>query len=68
MSRPRKIATVGLVNVYRVSETNEYLCRLQGADVGEGYWTDDRADALATAARMDDHAALGYARVNPKDL
>jgi hypothetical protein len=49
-----------VVNIYRNSELGEYVCRLVGASKAD-YFTDDKADAFATAKLMAESAA-GVAR------
>lgn len=41
-----------IVSVYRLPESEEYLVRVNNSPASHGYYTDDKDDALATAAAM----------------
>lgn len=43
-----------IVNVYRLADTDEYVCRLDGYPEADSFHT-DKADAFATAQHMADH-------------
>lgn len=49
----RKVATVGSFSIYRSAETGEFIVRRPGAPREEGYYTDNKADAIATATHLD---------------
>lgn len=60
----KKIATVGVVNVYWNSDWKEFICKVKGKIDGE-YFTTEKDDALATAEAMNAEmakrgAAPGY--------
>lgn len=48
--------TVGAVKIYRDSEWDEYIVK-DTREAGDGYHTDDKQDALDTAAHMNKHYA-----------
>ena len=52
MSKPRLIASFtgphAIVRVYRLPETDEYVCKLAGRPQADCF-TNDKADAMATA-------------------
>lgn len=44
-----------LVKVYRLADSDEYVCKLDGRPNAD-YFTNDKADAFATAQHMADNA------------